>query len=337
MMLERRTLLIVVGAVAVIVALVSVALLSGILRRPAQPPQRVTDAMRLDAIPANNSKMVPADDHYKPVSLSPLWETPAPMPGPVNSAGAEDSPFMIPNGTAFYFFFTPDVKVPVEKQVLDGVTGIWWTRMVNGSWTAPEKVVLSPDYAMDGCEFVQNDTMWFASVRAGNYREIDIYTARLVDGAWTDVQNAGPELNRDYTTGEFHLTSDWNTLYFGANLTGTYGGNDLWVMKRIDGRWNAPVNLGPVVNGGMDEMQPCLSENGMELWFTRWSAHGYAGPSCWRSARQANGSWGAPEEVFANFAGEPTLDAHGNVYFTHHFYEPPGTMLEADIYYAHKK
>jgi hypothetical protein len=34
-----------------------------------------------------------------------------------------------------------------------------------------------------------------------------------------------------------------------------------------------------------------------------------------------------------HFAGEPTLDAQGNLYFVHHFYRD-GVMIEADIYTA---
>jgi hypothetical protein len=41
------------------------------------------------------------------------WESPVRVDAPVSTAGAEDSPFI-----------TPDVRVPVEQQLVDGVT---WT------------------------------------------------------------------------------------------------------------------------------------------------------------------------------------------------------------------
>jgi len=40
--------------------------------------------------------------------------------------------------------------------------------------------------------------------------------------------------------------------------------------------------------------------------------------------------------IISQFAGEPTLDKEGNIYFTHHFFKD-GVMLEADIYVAMKK
>jgi len=43
----------------------------------------------------------------------------------VNTPGGEDSPFITPDGATLYFFLTPDVSIPVERQLFDGVTGIW--------------------------------------------------------------------------------------------------------------------------------------------------------------------------------------------------------------------
>jgi len=74
-----------------------------------------------------------------------------------------------------------------------------------------------------------------------------------------------------------------------------------------------------------------------ELWYTSQSKLGYTGPAIFRSIKQANGSWGAPEEIISNFAGEPTMDSAGNVYFVHHFYPASGGMIEADIYVAYKQ
>ncbi|MFH1637593.1 MAG: hypothetical protein ABIB71_04175 [Candidatus Woesearchaeota archaeon] len=58
-------------------------------------------------------------------------------------------------------------------------------------------------------------------------------------------------------------------------------------------------------------------------------------PAIFRSKR-VDGEWQEPELIISQFAGEPTLDSHGNVYFTHHFFEY-GEMLEADIYVARRK
>lgn len=56
--------------------------------------------------------------------------------------------------------------------------------------------------------------MWFGSARAGNYGQVDVYTARYKNGKWTDWKNAGEQLNKQYDIGEFHVTPDGNTIYF---------------------------------------------------------------------------------------------------------------------------
>ena len=65
-------------------------------------------------------KMTPQTDYHPPILYSDEWEEPVPLPYPVNTAGAEDSPFIMPDGNTLYFFFTPDPAVPVEKQLIDG-------------------------------------------------------------------------------------------------------------------------------------------------------------------------------------------------------------------------
>ncbi|MGA2821268.1 MAG: hypothetical protein ABSF61_11495 [Anaerolineales bacterium] len=39
----------------------------------------------------------------------------------------------------------------------------------------------------------------------------------------------------------------------------------------------------------------------------------------------------------SRFAGEPTLDDAGNLYFVHYFFSRDGKMIEADIYLALRK
>jgi hypothetical protein len=286
---------------------------------------------RYARIPADAVKGAPATDPFPPVLVSDEWESPVPMPGPVNTAGAEDSPFITPDGQEFYFFFTPDVQVPAEKQLTDSVTGIWQCRLEGGQWTEPERVVLSNDVSLDGCEVVLGDTMWFASVRTGNYGNIDWYTAVRKDGEWGDWRNAGRQVNETLKFGELHLSSDHRTMYFGA--TGQYGGLDLFKSERTASGWGDPENLGPNVNGTKDESRPFLSSDMKVLYFTGWNDT-IMGPCVYRCWQDSAGNWGAAELIVARFAGEPTLDDAGNLYFVHHYYTggQNSTMLEADIY-----
>ncbi|MBN2354799.1 PD40 domain-containing protein [candidate division KSB1 bacterium] len=301
---------------------------------PEQPEQSRT---RREAIPADAVKIAPENDNYPPVLHHNDWQTPVPMPGLINTAGAEDSPFISPDGNAFFFFFTPDVDVPPNEQLLDGVTGIWWCHKSGGTWEEPQRIILNDDLSLDGAPFVLVDTLWFASVRVGNYGEIDVYTARWQNGKWTDWRNAGQQLNQQYSIGEFHLSADGRTLYFHWTGHGGYGDMDIWKTERADSGWSEPVNLGPNVNDEYWQGWPFVSQDGSELWFCGQSNLGHPGPSVYRSLKQADGTWGPADEIVSTFAGEPTLDDRGNLYFVHHFFSDQGQMIEADIYVAYRK
>jgi len=296
----------------------------------------VTNEDRLAAIPSTATKMTPLNDSFAPVVHSPLWKQPVPMPGPVNTAGAEDSPFITTNGSWFFFFFTPDVSVPPEKQLIDGVTSIWWMRKVDGNWTPPEKIKLNDDVSLDGAQCVVGTTMWFASVRAGNLGEIDVYSAEYQKGRWTEVENLGEQLNVQYDIGEFHLMADVSTLYFHTGKYDVGESMDMWVSHKTGTSWDTPSPL-TELNTATNEGFPFVTPDGNELWFTSQSKLGYTGPAIFRSIKQTNGTWGAPEEIISNFAGESTMDSAGNIYFVHHFYSPSSEMIEADIYVAYKQ
>jgi len=102
-------------------------------------------------------------------------------------------------------------------------------------------------------------------------------------------------------------------------------------LKLSNGTWDEPENV-EVVNSEEDEAMPYITLDGSELWFNR----KYMGsPAVYRS-KNINNEWQEPELIISQFAGEPTLDEEGNIYFVHHFYNN-SKMIEADIYVAYRK
>jgi hypothetical protein len=285
---------------------------------------------RESKIPTEAVKITPKTDAAPVKSLSSEYSDPVPLPYPINTAGAEDSPFIMPDGKTLYFFFTPDVKIPVEKQVSDGVTGIYTAKKVGAEWQKPERVLLQKmnKAGTDGCEFIFSDVMYFCTVREG-YEGIHWFKADYVNGKWKNWRIADQELKADkYQIGEFHISSDGQELYFHAdNKAGGKGGRDIWMSKKSNGEWQEPINVA-AVNTERDDGYPALSPDGKELWITR-------DYGIWRS-QKINGEWQTPKQLFSPLAGETSIDNDGNVYFVHHFFKQ-NTMIEADIYVAQKK
>ena len=272
-------------------------------------------------------------DSYPPILHSDKYETPVPLGSGINTAGGEDSSFIMPDGNTLYFFFTPDVNVPAEKQVIDGVTGVYVSHKQGNQWLTAERVILQDEgnLSMDGAVCVQGNMMWFASVRAGNFRNVDIWTAEYIDNHWQNWQNAGIKLNVDYEIGEMHITADGNEIYFHSSRAGGKGGYDIWVIRKVNGEWQDPENVSAVNTPDTDGW-PFVSQDGNELWFLRT----YQGTPAIFVSYKVDGQWSAPELIISQFAGEPSVDNAGNIYFVHHFYKD-SQMIEADIYVAYRK
>lgn len=287
---------------------------------------------REGAIPNHAVKMTPAEDPAPPILHSEAFDAPVPLPGDVNTAGVEDSPFITADGSTMYFFFTPDLSKPAAQQVSDGVTGIYSAEWQGAAWGNVRRVLLqSPGRAaLDGCPFVLDDLMWFCTVREG-YEGILWFTARFTEGVWGNWQPVGAGFPPRYEVGELHISADGSELYFHSARAGGMGNLDLWRSRRVDGTWVEPENLG-TLNSPEDDSRPYLTADGAELWFTRT----YRGaPAVYRSMRTGN-TWAEPELIISQLAGEPTLDRAGNVVFVHHYFKG-GNLVEADLYIAYRR
>lgn len=178
-------------------------------------------------------KYGPESDYWPPISID-GWSPPVPLPFPVTTPGGEDSPIIMPDDQTLYFFFTSNVSIPVEKQLLDGMTGIWITHRSGETWNEPERVLLSDpgEPALDGYEFVSGDLIYFCTAREG-YIGAQWFRAEFQNGVWQDWRYIGDELiQSEYEVGELQFTADGHELYFHSARAGGYGGLDLWVSQK---------------------------------------------------------------------------------------------------------
>ena len=156
--------------------------------------------------------------------------------------------------------FSPDGKTMVFAKGNSGKkkgtaqVNLYISRNRNGVWTQPRMLNInnpgywdsSPAFSRDG------KRLYFASNRPGGEGEVDIYQARRnARGRFYKVQNLGPEIN---TPGNdaFPYISDDGHLYFSSDGRPGFGGLDLFVARRVNGKTEVE-NLGQPVNSESDD------------------------------------------------------------------------------------
>jgi len=175
-------------------------------------------------------------------------------------------------------------------------------------------------------------------------RLLGIQAMSFANSEWSEPVNLGPTINTGFNEQGPNLSKDGLTLYFGSDRPGGVGSFDLWVARRAcaDCPWDAPVNLGTVVNTTASETGPGLSIDGHMLFFTSTRAGGQGLSDLYLSHRadpKDDFGWGPPVglgpdvNTAASEAGAEYLqsaeDGTGNLYFNR---APPGGT--ADLYYA---
>src|ERR1035437_1051806 len=112
----------------------------------------------------------------------------------------------------------------------------------------------------------KRDTIYFSrnqdiSKNSAARNKLGIYSAILVDGQWTKVREL--RINNEwYNVTTPCLSPDGKKLFFASDMPGGFGGSDLYYSLWKGGRWEDPVNLGPVINTKGNESYPYINSEG---------------------------------------------------------------------------
>jgi hypothetical protein len=123
-----------------------------------------------------------------------------------------------------------------------------------------------------------------------------------------------PNLSSQYDECAPSISADGLSLYFCGwlnNRPGGYGESDIWVTTSTttEDNWDAPVNLGPLVNSSSMDGCPCISANGLELFFISRRPGGYGDFDLWVTTRKSTfDPWREPENLGPMF-NSPAMDS----------------------------
>jgi hypothetical protein len=193
------------------------------------------------------------------------WSEPF-NPGPaINSEKHEFDGRFSPNGRTLVF-----IRGEIDMWKANS-SRIQISRFEDGQWSQaaalPDHV--SPSNTVELAATLSSDEkqLYFSSNREGGYGSYDHYFCQWTATGWSAPVNLGPEVNTPQDEIDLTLGVDANLLVFPAHMEDSIGGShDLYVSRRIAGRWLKPVNLGPRVNTPGNDTCPWLAFDGHTLY-----------------------------------------------------------------------
>ena len=200
------------------------------------------------------------DIWYSELDASGQWQLAQNMGPKFNNAG--------PNFINSIQSVTPDgrsaIMVLGNRYMPNGkmLAGVSISTHVNGDWSKPKPLNIINDYNYNQkANYFLTDnrqTLLMSVEREDSYGDRDLYVTFINrDSTWKEPLNLGDVVNTAGEESAPFLASDDKTLYFSSNGFSGYGGNDVYVTKRLDDtwkNWSEPENLGPEINSPLEDL-----------------------------------------------------------------------------------
>ncbi|ALJ01154.1 hypothetical protein DC20_02950 [Rufibacter tibetensis] len=197
-----------------------------------------------------------------------FWQEGQAFDKPINSIYNEGSACLSRDGKTLYF---ARCESPDGLGNCDLYSA---TRLADGSWGQLKNLganVNSKAWDSQPTLSPQEDTLYFASDRLGGFGMSDIYfTYKQKNGQWAPAQNMGPVINTRESEVSPYFHPLYQVLYFSSRgQLLNFGDFDIYKAYRINGRWQEPRNIGPLVNGQGSEYYFTINANSTNLYYAR--------------------------------------------------------------------
>ena len=207
------------------------------------------------------------EDIYQSRFENGLWTEAEALPKPINSSYNEGSACITKDGKTLYF-------ARCECPTCQGNCDLYESTLRDGKWTMPKSLgpnVNSPAWDSQPTLSPGEDTLYFASDRLGGFGLSDIwFTVKNKAGQWLPAQNMGPVVNtRESEVSPFYHPL-YHVLYFSSRgQLLNFGDFDIYKTYRTRGRWQEPINIGPLVNGKGSEYYFTIDADSKNLYYAR--------------------------------------------------------------------
>lgn len=160
--------------------------------------------------------------------------------------------------------------------------GVSVSSKTSDGWSKPQSLEIINAFIenTDGNYFLANNrkVLIMAIDRYDAYGGKDLYVSFLQrDNKWTEPLNMGNDLNTAHTESSPYLAADNETLYFSSKGFSGYGGNDVYISRRLDNswtNWTEPENLGPDINSIGDDVFFNIPPSGQFAYYSKAEVEG---------------------------------------------------------------
>ncbi len=199
-----------------------------------------------------------------------VFGTPVNLGPAVNSSLNDGAAITTSDGLSLSFLrWAPNSGGPFEVWLSTRVTiDAAWGDAVNYGPPIDSLINELPGHILS---FETADGLEMYGDRPGEYGGNDLYVRKRdsKDEPWGPNENLGPVVNSSSDESWPSISRDGLELYFDSSRPNGSGSYDLWVTKRTtrDAPWAEPVNLSSNVNSTASDGRPCLSPDGLTLFF----------------------------------------------------------------------
>src|SRR5688572_15677924 len=127
----------------------------------------------------------------------------------------------------------------------------------SGTWSEPKVLPVASDFNV-GTAGISPDGQQMMIFMGGASDPGSIFSISRSGESWGKPSILAATINTPkYLESTASITPDGKTIYFASDRVGGKGGLDIYkIEKKPDGKWTAPVNLGPEVNTSDNEDAP---------------------------------------------------------------------------------
>ncbi|MBK8636123.1 MAG: PD40 domain-containing protein [Saprospiraceae bacterium] len=208
--------------------------------------------------------------------------------GSVNSEYDEKLPKHSPNHQNKYYFSSDrdlsagglrDAEGMKDEMYGRYTMDMYSVELINGNWTPVYTFNSLQNTAKN--EYIQGfngdgNTLYFLKSTGPNSSELyaDSFNLDIEKRAFPKAVVSG----FDGSIGDKDLFLFNDSIWlFSSMRAGGFGGYDLYFMRKVDGNWEPPQNLGPTINSNYNDVSPFLSKGSKVLTFSSDRLDGFGG------------------------------------------------------------